>query len=240
MSGYLLLAGGAEFGGRMALADRAAIAAAGGPEAPVAIIPAAAAPDDNAERAGRNAERWFRGLGVWQAESLPIVDRASADDPASADRLEHARLIYLLGGFPAHLAATLKESRAWQAMRAAWRAGAVVGGSSAGAMVLCSDYFDPIGQAVDSGLGLIPNTLVIPHHDTYGTRWLPTLRRHCPRTLLMGIDEETAALTGGGGALWRVYGKGRITLYRGERQATFAPDHPFDMADWKDPGTTTG
>ena len=56
--GHILLAGGAEFGGQMAAADRRAIELAGGPTAPIAIIPAAAAPDHNHQRAGANGVRW--------------------------------------------------------------------------------------------------------------------------------------------------------------------------------------
>ena len=37
--GYILLEGGAEFGGEMAAADRRAIELAGGPGAPIGIIP---------------------------------------------------------------------------------------------------------------------------------------------------------------------------------------------------------
>ena len=54
MRGHLLLEGGAEFGGRMAEADRRAIELAGGAEAPICIIPTAAAPDNNHEHAGEN------------------------------------------------------------------------------------------------------------------------------------------------------------------------------------------
>ncbi|MDJ0780449.1 MAG: Type 1 glutamine amidotransferase-like domain-containing protein [Desulfosarcinaceae bacterium] len=214
MSGYLLLSGGAEFGGRMADPDRAALAAAGGPEAPVAIIPAAAAPDRNDQRAGDNGVRWFRQLGARQVHRLGLVDRASADDPAIAAHLEDARLIYLLGGFPGHLAQSLTNSRSWTAMLAAYRKGAVIAGSSAGAMVMCDHYYDPGNGSVALGLGLIQAVCVLPHHDTFGHKWAPRLQERLPNTLLMGIDEETGALFDATLGVWRVYGKGAVTLYR--------------------------
>ena len=65
--GYLLLAGGAEFGGRMAVPDRKALVLAGGSEAPVLIIPTAAAPDNNHRRAGEN------GVRVGGKRSIPVV-----------------------------------------------------------------------------------------------------------------------------------------------------------------------
>ena len=55
MSGYLLLAGGAEFGGQMALADRRALELAGGLSVPARIIPTAAAPD---RESSASREQW--------------------------------------------------------------------------------------------------------------------------------------------------------------------------------------
>src|SRR5215210_4629899 len=99
MPGYILLEGGAEFGGRMADPDRRAIELAGGPDARISIIPAAAAPDHNHERAGRNGVRWFESLGAKNVTALPLIDRASADSPAIVAALRESWLIYLLGGF---------------------------------------------------------------------------------------------------------------------------------------------
>ena len=227
MSGYLLLEGGAEFGGQMALPDRQAMAAAGGPQAPIAVIPAAAAPDHNARRAGRNAVRWFKELGALHVESLPLVDRASADDPTITESLRRARLIYLLGGFPAHLAQSLRDSRSWQAMCEAYRSGAVIAGSSAGAMVLCSDFYDPADQSVRTGLGLLPSVCILPHHETFGHKWAPFLLRERPDILLMGIDEETGAFSHASKTEWQVYGKGWVTLYREEEMTVIAPGQTF-------------
>jgi cyanophycinase len=230
-SGYILLEGGAEFGGRMADPDRAAMAAAGGPGAPLVVIPAAAAPDHNAERAGRNAVRWFQRQGALQVESLPLVDRASADDPAIVDRLLKARLIYLLGGFPAHLAESLRGSRSWAAVLQAYRSGAVIAGSSAGAMVLCSDYLDPADNVVNPGLGLLARTCVIPHHETVGRRWASFLQKVLPDRRLIGIDEETGALTHATQNQWQVYGKGQVTLYRENQVMVFGPGQTFRLND---------
>src|SRR5205809_845089 len=80
-----------------------AIELAGGPGARISVIPAAAAPDHNHERAGRNAELWFRGLGAREVAALPLIDRESADHPAIAAALRDSRLIYMLGGFTHYL-----------------------------------------------------------------------------------------------------------------------------------------
>src|SRR5436190_5217725 len=143
MSGHILLAGGAEFGGRMAVPDLRAIELAGGADARISIIPTAAAPDRNHERAGRNGVRWFESLDARNVAALPLIDRASADSPAVVAALRESRLIYLLGGFPHYLGQTLLGSASWQAIVAAYQAGALVAGSSAGAMVLCQHYYNP-------------------------------------------------------------------------------------------------
>ena len=228
------MAGGAEFRGRMADLDREALAAAGGPNGPVAIIPAAAAPENNWQQAGQNAVRWFQGLGAIQVKSLPLVDRASADDPAIADNLAHARLIYLLGGYPPHLARSLQGSHSWQAMLKAYRSGAVIAGSSAGAMVLCSDYLNPDNKVVSTGLGLLAHTCLIPHHATHAQQWVSILKKALPDSLLMGIDEETGALTHQPQNYWRVYGKGQVTLYRKDGVAVFGPGQTFCLSDFLD------
>ena len=216
--GHIVLEGGGEFGGAMAEADRRAMALAGGPDASICIIPTAAAPDHNDRRAGGNGMRWFQSLGAKRVVSLPLVDRASANDPALAETLRQARFIYLLGGFTHYLGQTLSRSLAWSAVLEAYRAGAVIAGSSAGAMVLCDHYYDPEGGKVERGLGLVPNACVIPHHNRFGAGWAPRLVSLLPGVVLIGIDEETGMIDEGSAGEWVVYGKGAVTLYRmGER-----------------------
>ena len=229
--GYILLAGGAEFGGQMAVPDTEALAAAGGPAAPVVIIPAAAAPDRNDVRAGQNGVRWFQGLGAERVEALPLVDRASADAPEIAAKLRRARLIYLLGGFPGHLAESLRGSLGWASILAAYRAGAVIAGSSAGAMVLCDHFLDPAAGVVKPGLGLIERVGIIPHHETFGPQWAPRLKQALPNSLLVGIDEETGALARGVDGAWQVLGRGRVTLIAGEDEQALKPGQTFRIGD---------
>ncbi len=217
MAGYILLEGGAEFGGQMAAPDLRAIELAGGFAAPISIIPTAAAPDNNHRRAGNNGVNWFRRLGAQNVEALPLIDTASANDTTIAARLEQSRLIYLLGGFPGYLGATLAGSAAWQAMLAAYAAGAVIAGSSAGAMILCRYYYDPGTRKLTEGLHLLDNTCVLPHHNTFGKNWAAQLAQDLPGVVLLGIDERTGMLDDAGTNKktdWRVYGQGAVSVYR--------------------------
>ena len=211
--GYLLLEGGAEFGGAMREPDLRAIELAGGFEVPIRIIPTAAAPDNNHVRAGNKGLRWFQSLGARDVKSLPLIDKPSANDPQIAESLRTAKLIYLLGGFTHYLGQTLLGSRAWEAALEAYQNGALIAGSSAGAMVMCEHYYDPSRGKVERGLNLVPNACVLPHHNKFGKSWVGRLRETLPGAVLLGIDEYTGMLTEDGA--WIVYGGGAVTVYRG-------------------------
>jgi len=214
--GYLLLAGGAEFGGRMSEPDLRAIDLAGGFDAPICIIPTAAAPDRNHKRAGNNGIRWFQSLGAKNVSAVDVIDSASANDSSHAASIRASRLIYLLGGFPRHLGETIANCLCWHAALDAYEQGAVIAGSSAGAMVLCEYYYDPYEKKLLHGLNLIPNACVLPHHNNFGKSWAKQLIQMLPKSTLIGIDEHTGMINDMDGA-WHIYGEGEVTLYRGEQ-----------------------
>lgn len=232
MTGYLLLEGGAEFGGQMAEPDRRAIELAGGLDAPITIIPTAAAPDNNHQRAGSNGVRWFHHLGATHVESLPLIDKASANDAHLATKVNQSRLIYMLGGFTGYLGETIQDSASWQAMLRAYETGAVIAGSSAGAMVMCQYYFDPGKGHVVEGLSLLPNTCVLPHHNTFSKAWVSRLTNLLPQAILLGIDEQTGMLDDGPEGKkvgWRVYGKGSVTLYHYGNPTVYRSGESFNV-----------
>jgi cyanophycinase len=216
--GHIVLEGGAEFGGQMAAPDRHSIKLAGGLDAPIAIIPTAAAPDDNHRRAGENGRRWFTSLGATNVQVVPLIDRDSAANATVVEMVAEARLIYLLGGFPGYLCESLRNTPAWTAIRAAWASGAVLAGSSAGAMVLCEHLYDPRAKQVIEGLGLIPNACVLPHHNNFGQGWAERLRELLPHATLVGVDEQTGMINDLSAHEWTIHGAGGVTLY--------APDQP--------------
>ncbi len=228
--GYILLEGGAEFGGMMSAPDRKAMALAGGPDAPIRIIPAAAAPDNNHDRAGQTGVQWFRLQGATDVAALSLTDRKSAENPDVIRALARSRLIYLLGGFTHYLAQTLIRTGAWDAVLSAYRSGAVVAGSSAGAMVLCEFYYNRAANKISKGLDLVSKACVIPHHDTFGQNWVSELTRKLPGMLLIGIDEQTGMINDAPKQEWQVCGKGGITLYRvGKKPYRCGPGEIFPL-----------
>ena len=227
--GYIVLQGGAEFNGRMAQSDRRSLALAGGNRARVAILPTAAVPDRNHQRAGENGRRWFSSLGSGRVEVLPLIDSLSAADPELGKSIIASDLIYLLGGFPGYLAQTLGGSAAWSAVRAAYERGAVVAGSSAGAMVLCEKLYDPYRRQVVRGLGLVPGCCLVPHHDTSGHKRVAGLQKELPGLTIIGIDEQTGMIDDGPQRQWNVYGRGVVTIYRQHNARQYKPGTLFEL-----------
>src|SRR5438128_10018311 len=82
----------------------------------------------------------------------------------------------LVGGDPGHVAQVLRGSAVWRAMFAAWLGGAVLAGSSAGAMALCSHTLvratwpNRFRRRPLEALGAVPTTAVLPRDDTSGAR----------------------------------------------------------------------
>jgi cyanophycinase len=163
-----------------------------------------------------------RRLGVEQVV-VPVGNRDDADDPANADLVAGAGLIYLSGGNPGHLTETLRGSRVWAAIVDAWRNGAALAGCSAGAMALSAGFpgFRRPWRS-SPGLGLVPVVRVIPHFDRFGGRLPDVALRGLGGAdgpaLLVGIDEETALVGGlhprgwqadpaGPGNAWQVLGR---------------------------------
>ncbi len=227
--GFILLEGGNEFQGQLQAVDRHALTLGGGPGTPVRILPAAAAPDGNHRRAGENGVRWFQGLGATNVRAVAVIDRTSADRADLAAEIEAARLVFLLGGFPGYLAETLEATRCWQALLSAFRNGAVIAGSSAGAMVVCGHYFDPGAGRLRKGLGLVQGICVLPHYERIKSAWVEKIGRLPPDHALLGIDDETGLLNDDPGGLWSVHGKGAATLYTPAGPAVFRPGQRFHL-----------
>lgn len=177
-------------------------------------IPTAAAPE------GRHRLQYWLDLGAAQAERLgveqvPVVvrDRAEAESEDLAALVPGAGLVYLSGGDPLYLARTLRGTRVWTAIEAAWRAGAALAGCSAGAIAL-TDWVPAVrapDREPEPGLGVLPWLRVLPHFDKLRT-WAPELVGRAtagpPGTAVIGIDEDTAILDlTGSGRSWQVHGR---------------------------------
>ncbi len=104
MPGPVALVGAGEFLPEMLGFDAGLLAAGGRSRPRVAILPTASYPDGE-EVFTRWATMGVAHFGELGAEVEPVLvrDRAAADDPASAQAIGEADLIYLSGGKPAYL-----------------------------------------------------------------------------------------------------------------------------------------
>ncbi len=177
----------------------------------VVILPTAAA-YEHPEKAVATAQAWFSRLGA-RATGLMVLGRTDAEDPENAAVVRQASFVYLAGGSPMHLRSVLKDSATWSALLEAWRAGTVVAGSSAGAMVLTDPMVDPRGGALTVGLGMIEHLAVIPH---FGNENSEKVHRSvvlaAPGLPVVGIPERTALIRDPDGS-WRQSGVGEVQVF---------------------------
>ena len=239
-AGPVALVGSGEFLDVMVPVDAGLLA--GRPQRAV-VIPTASALEGDARVAywldlGR---RHYEAMDV-EVVALDVRTREEADDPALSAAVAGAGLVYLSGGNPAHLSATLRDTALWAAIERAWRDGTALGGCSAGAMALSAgapaELFagpsasgpraetapaSPGQAAAGNGLGVVPGVAVIPHFDQM-ERWRPGAvdwfrAWQPPATVLIGIDEQTALV--GAGGRWRVEGVGSVWVITGEGGAAY-------------------
>ena len=210
MAGLLALVGGMEWRDACTF-DRELLDASGGHE--VLVLPTAAA-YEHPQRAVDTAAAWFAGLGA-KVRPCMVLTRPDAESEEYAAMVRDAAFVYVGGGSPLHLRSVLKDSLVWDAIVRAWDGGAVLAGSSAGAMVLCDPMVDPRGGAFTLGLGLVNLLTVIPHANT----WSPE-KAHRTYTLapagvaVAALDERTALIRSPeGGGRWRSAGAGCVTVW---------------------------
>ncbi|HEX2063099.1 MAG TPA: Type 1 glutamine amidotransferase-like domain-containing protein [Acidimicrobiales bacterium] len=212
--GPLALVGGAEWQDGCSF-DRELLEASGGGE--VVVLPTAAA-YEHPERAVETATAWFAGLGA-TVRGLMVLGRHDADDEQNAAAVAGARFVYIGGGSALHLRSVLKDSPVWHALVSAWQDGAVLAGSSAGAMVLTDPMVDPRGGAFTVGLGLVAQLAVIPHYDTWSHDKARRTHELAPQGLAVaGIDQRTALILDPDEG-WRAAGAGRVHVWMGGAEA---------------------
>jgi cyanophycinase len=212
--GPLALVGGDELHPGNEDQDRLLVEAAGGGPA---FVLATAAARQRPDLAVRHAVTWFSSLGL-EVEELPATKRSHVTSAEVAERARGGRFFYLVGGDPGLVPKTLAGTPVWDAIVEAWRNGAALGGSSAGAMALGEWTLIRDRMPGDDrrqyrpALGLVPGIAVLPHFDTFGHRWVDGALAAAPHddVVLLGVDERSAAVWQEG--VWRGYGPGGITV----------------------------
>jgi cyanophycinase len=197
--------------------DSALLEASGGRN--VLVLPTAAA-YEHPEKAVAVAEAWFSKLGA-STRGLMVLRRSDAQLPENAQVVRSSRFVYLGGGSPMHLRSVLKSSAVWEALLEAWRDGAVVAGSSAGAMVLTDPMVDPRGGALTVGLGMVEQLAVVPHFGHENAEKVHrSIALAAPGLPVVGIPERTALIRDPEGS-WRQSGAGEVQVFVNGEPAGF-------------------
>ena len=226
------------------------VALAGGPDANYVFIPTASSglkldsgliyePPDTDTPASNTAE-FERALaemyGVKRIRLLHTRSRATANSESFVAALRRADGVWLSGGNAGRLAATYLGTRTEKEIKAVFERGGVVGGSSAGAIILGSFIVRGVpGKPVlmarghERGFGFLKNVAINPHLITAKREdeLVNVLDAH-PELLGIGIDERAAILVRG--EEFQVLGDSKVAIYDDRR-------HEKLWYYWLTPGT---
>ncbi len=176
---------------------------AGGPDAPIVIIPTAGDADDY--------DQYYSGLKQWRengATSLTVVhtrDKKSADTEAFVKPIRAARGVFFTGGRQWRLADAYLNTLTHTALTDVLARGGVIGGSSAGASILTSFMVRGDTKSNEKmigdhtvGLGFLKNAAVDQHLLRRNRQFdmLEVIDKY-PDLLGIGLDENTAIVVEG-------------------------------------------
>jgi cyanophycinase len=158
----------------------------------VLIVPTAAA-HERPDLAAQNGIRHFTALGA-RASDLMAISRADWEGDRFLAPLTDADLIYLTGGDPWYLLQTIRDTVLLSAILHRCGEGAILVGSSAGAMVLGESMRQrTVGWA--PALGVVPGVAVAPHYRPVASREALVRRIGLPdHAALVGIGEATGCV----------------------------------------------
>jgi len=198
---------------------------------------------------------YFKSLGAVNAANLVINSRSSANDSANYRAILGAGGLFLRGGDQWQYVSLWQGTLTSEAIQQVFQDGGVIGGTSAGAMVLSEIVFDGRTTSVDSRqalrnplragitfttgfLALVPNVLVDTHFYERGrlgrlAAMLAVYHGQQGRWLTgIGVDDRTALAIAMDGSA-EVFGSGAVTLLRaGDRTAyTVQANQPLALSD---------
>ena len=191
---------------------------AGGPDAPIVIIPTAGEADDEYDQYWPGLKQW-RQNGARNITVIHTRDRKVADSEVFVTPIREARGVFFAGGRQWRLADSYLDTRTHQELFALLNRGGVIGGSSAGASILASFMVrgdtksneKMIGDHV-VGLGFLKNAAIDQHLLRRNRQFdmLEVIDKH-PNLLGIGIDEDTAIVVDGD--QFDVIGRSYVVLY---------------------------
>jgi cyanophycinase len=220
-----MIIGGAEDKLRKRRILKEFVAAAGGLDARIVVIPTASSLGPEIVDV---YDALFRAEGAAEVSEVRPQSREEASDEELVKRISEATGIFMTGGNQLKLSAVVCGTPVGDAVVAAHERGVAVAGTSAGASIQSSHMVAfGVGGAtpkqrmtqVAAGLGLLRSTVIDQHFDQrnrYGR--LLMIVSQSPSLLGLGVDEDTAAVvetqeeTDGPHEVLRVVGRGAVTV----------------------------
>ena len=225
--GIIALVGGDEFRPNCISMDRHILSLVPKDKPKVVIVPTAAA-HENPGLAARNGIQYFDNLGA-ESTSAMILNRDDANNPDAVENLHDPDIIYITGGDPWFLFETLRDTVTWEKMASLYDEGAMIAGSSAGAMVLAEKMKTRAPSHWTDALNLAKNVAILPHHEKPLSDRLKPLRKALPPHIpLLGIAPATACINTGS-KIWEVVGVGTVTMYSGDSYTVFKAGEHFNL-----------
>lgn len=217
LRGYVIPIGGAEERTGSMRVLRRFVRLCGGRRSRLVIIPTASNLPDTGDR----YIEIFSKIGVVDAVSLPIAERADADRPEYIEKLDKATGIFITGGNQLRLSTILGGTLVAQKVRRLNAAGVHVAGTSAGAAIMPEHMIaggsmglSPKADSVNLAPGLgLTNAIIIDQHFSQRDRLgrLLTAVSYNPFLLGVGIDEDTAIFIPPD-RVFEVEGSGSVTI----------------------------
>lgn len=213
-AGTLFIGGG---GGMPAVGWKRFIEAAGGPDAPIVVIPTALE-DPLPKTLGEVLA--LRKAGANNLTVLHTRDRKQADDPAFAEPLKSAKGVWFSGGRQWRFVDAYEGTLTEKLIHEVLAKGGAIGGSSAGASIQ-AEYMPrghPLGNSVmmaegyERGFGLLPGVAIDQHFFARNrTQDMTELMQVYPHLLGIGIDEGTLLVVKG--SVMEVVGASKVAVY---------------------------
>jgi cyanophycinase len=198
----------------------------GGAEAKVLLVPTAMADSELNPELNASAAK---DLGLRNYELFNTRDRTQADKEEFASRIRGVRGVWFGGGRPGRLAEAYLGTRTHRELESFYKQGGVVGGSSAGAMILSSflvrggveseDFRSLISKKNRVGFGFLPSAAIDVHvsQRPNGEGDLVQVVAAYPGLLGIGVDAGTAVVVHG--HQFEVIGgpRARVTITDGQQ-----------------------
>lgn len=225
--GTLVVSGGAETGTEI---YERFIALAGGPDAPIVVIPTSG----NADRYDDSCDclRWLRKAGARNLRLLHTRERAVANSDTFVRPLREARGVWFAEGNSWRYQDAYLDTRFHRELFALLDRGGVIGGGSAGGRIQ-SEYIplrsaEPTQRAIPEkdwrrGFATLSKVMIDAHVLARNRQFdLVGLVNEHPDMLGIGIDENTAIVVHGDD--FEVIGGSYVVIYDNQRQ--IPPDPP--------------